>query len=336
MILEQLMEQYNNDREGQGLPPHEPWQVFDLIGGTSTGGIIAIMLGRLRMRIADCREAYESLAAEAFKPLNYAFRPVHRLRDKFNAAPEFDVHALEGAIRKVLAKYGAEGHPDGGLLKDTVLQACKVFVVCTNQRNTETELLRSYKNPKKAQSWYDECRILEACRATSAATTYFPAVQIQGDTYIDGGLLSNNPVQHVHAEAMDLWPAHEQFIISIGTGESPHTAFKGNLKVLAEDLARIATETHRTAETFRAHDGHRMSTAGLYYRFNVPGLGRIGLEEWAESPQVRALTRNYVNSSDAYEPRGRCVRRMMETSEGNTVLVSSILRSQLKSTEDFS
>jgi len=39
MILEQLLDQYNGIREEKhGLAPQEPWEVFDLIGGTSTGG----------------------------------------------------------------------------------------------------------------------------------------------------------------------------------------------------------------------------------------------------------------------------------------------------------
>lgn len=40
MILEQLLDQYNGMREDNGLQPQEPWQVFDLIGGTSTGGYV--------------------------------------------------------------------------------------------------------------------------------------------------------------------------------------------------------------------------------------------------------------------------------------------------------
>jgi len=38
-------------------------------------------------------------------------------------------------------------------------------------------------------SWYEECSIFQACRATSAASTFFPPTIIGGDSYIDGGLL---------------------------------------------------------------------------------------------------------------------------------------------------
>ena len=45
-----------------------PCEYFDLIGGTSTGGIIAILLGRLRLSISDALEAYDRVAAQAFTP----------------------------------------------------------------------------------------------------------------------------------------------------------------------------------------------------------------------------------------------------------------------------
>ncbi|KAM0321483.1 hypothetical protein ACHAQA_010097 [Verticillium albo-atrum] len=44
--------------------PPKPCDYFDLIGGTSTGGPIAVVLGRLRMSVDDCTTASASGALE--------------------------------------------------------------------------------------------------------------------------------------------------------------------------------------------------------------------------------------------------------------------------------
>jgi patatin-like phospholipase/acyl hydrolase len=49
----------------------EPWQGFDMIAGTSTGGLIAIMLGRLRMSVSECIEAYTNLPRSIFTPSHH-------------------------------------------------------------------------------------------------------------------------------------------------------------------------------------------------------------------------------------------------------------------------
>jgi patatin-like phospholipase/acyl hydrolase len=53
LILKFLMMRLKFEQEKrtrQKLPDYpEPWQYFDLICGTSTGGLLALMLGRLRM-----------------------------------------------------------------------------------------------------------------------------------------------------------------------------------------------------------------------------------------------------------------------------------------------
>lgn len=46
-LLHDLMERFNSLRNDQ--PPLKPCDVFDLIGGINTGGLIAIMLGCLEM-----------------------------------------------------------------------------------------------------------------------------------------------------------------------------------------------------------------------------------------------------------------------------------------------
>jgi patatin-like phospholipase/acyl hydrolase len=47
MILREIMEDIGQ-RNGVDEPP-KPCEYFDLVGGTGMGGLIAVMLGRLRM-----------------------------------------------------------------------------------------------------------------------------------------------------------------------------------------------------------------------------------------------------------------------------------------------
>ncbi|KAI8932165.1 hypothetical protein NX059_011048 [Plenodomus lindquistii] len=55
-----------NDASSDTNPLPFPCNYFDLIVGTSTGGLIAIMLGRLRMSITDCIHEYRTLGIAIF------------------------------------------------------------------------------------------------------------------------------------------------------------------------------------------------------------------------------------------------------------------------------
>jgi hypothetical protein len=70
IILQELM--YRTYVEIEGRPPRrdqipKPCDVFDLIVGTGTGGLIALMLGRLRMDLETCKELYVRLTRVVFE-----------------------------------------------------------------------------------------------------------------------------------------------------------------------------------------------------------------------------------------------------------------------------
>ena len=95
--------------------------------------IIAVMLGRLRMSIVDCRAAYETLSRQSFTPLHSKVNVVASAIGLWSADAAFDVKELEKSIRQVIKenlKHG-ESDPDFALLKeddaiDQCSKACKV------------------------------------------------------------------------------------------------------------------------------------------------------------------------------------------------------------------
>lgn len=70
ILLEELMHRSHVEIHGRAPRPHEipkPCDHFDLIAGTGTGGLIAIMLGRLRLDIETCKEVYIRMTKRVFE-----------------------------------------------------------------------------------------------------------------------------------------------------------------------------------------------------------------------------------------------------------------------------
>ena len=80
----------------QWLPCH----YFDYMAGTSTGGLISIMLGRLRMNIDDCIADYEKLGGEVFAHSRWFHlrSPFWFPREKYNH------RVLEQVVQDVVAR----------------------------------------------------------------------------------------------------------------------------------------------------------------------------------------------------------------------------------------
>ena len=101
----------------------EPWQEFDMIGGTSTGGLLAIMLGRLRMSLDDCEAAYLNLSREIFTPTRSTANVPGKVFDFLQANGKFDSRPLERSIATILR---GQGKSEDELLKETDQDSCKV------------------------------------------------------------------------------------------------------------------------------------------------------------------------------------------------------------------
>ena len=70
IILHELMHRAFVETNGRAPRREEipkPCEFFDLIAGTGTGGLIAIMLGRLRLDLETCMEVYVRMTRRVFE-----------------------------------------------------------------------------------------------------------------------------------------------------------------------------------------------------------------------------------------------------------------------------
>jgi patatin-like phospholipase/acyl hydrolase len=187
--------------------------LFDLIAGTSTGGILALGLtkpaegGRPQYCAADLVELYEAEGPRIFNRSTW-----HYLKALNNLADEkYDSSGIE----EVLHEYFGETR-----LSDAL----------TNLMVTSYDIERRapyfFKSYRAADSRERDTPMADAARATSAAPTYFAPhrINIPGRNdyraLVDGGVFANNPTMCAYAEAKGLFPnATDYLVISIGTGE---------------------------------------------------------------------------------------------------------------------
>jgi len=182
--------------------------MFDLMAGTSTGGIISLVLSRdggggvPKYRAQDLVDMYVNRGPEIFsRSFWHGVSSVAGFtEEKYSQCP----------LEKILKEY-FDDVPLGHALTKVLVSSYEI----------ET------RSPFFFKSWRDESKAVlmrDAARATSAAPTYFEPAQFQvaGQelALIDGGVFVNNPAMSAYSEARRLFPEETAFlIVSLGTGQ---------------------------------------------------------------------------------------------------------------------
>lgn len=159
-------------------------ECFDLICGTSTGGLIALGLAAGR-DAQDLVNLYYEKGNEIFPTSKWRFQ---RYIQK-NILHFFTQTFLFGKYsNKVLKKNLKEVFGD---LKLGELNN----LVCIPSYNLTSGMPRMFKYPHKEGGFFKdkEIPVLDAALATSAAPTYFPIHEYDDTLYVDGGVWANNP-----------------------------------------------------------------------------------------------------------------------------------------------
>ena len=182
-------------------------ELFDLMVGTSTGGMLALGLslknedGGPLFRARQLVKLYEEHGAEIFE--QSLWRKVRSVGGILEEA--YSHEALEAILDRY---FGAR-----------TLAECAVPTMVTSYdiQHRRTVFLKSW------HADHAELLCSEAARATSAAPTYFEPAQMswgkETRTLIDGGVFINSPSVSAYAEAQKLFPNEQIAMLSIGTGE---------------------------------------------------------------------------------------------------------------------
>jgi patatin-like phospholipase/acyl hydrolase len=200
--------------------------LFDLIAGTSTGGIIALGLTK------PAPDGTPQYTAEDGVALYVQEGPVIFSRSWYRKIPGWNLieeRYPSGPIDEVLLTY----------FGDTRLKEALTEVIITSYdiegRAPYFFKSRHAKDPDRPR---DDFFMRDAARATSAAPTYFEPAKITmpGEppyvALIDGGVYAINPAMCAYAEVRHVYPPEAPvLVVSLGTGENtdplPYDEVKG-------------------------------------------------------------------------------------------------------------
>ncbi|XP_054163549.1 85/88 kDa calcium-independent phospholipase A2-like [Oppia nitens] len=193
-------------------------EMFDWMSGTSTGGILALLLA-LGNSTDDCRRLYFRLKDKVFVGLMrpYASAPLEKFL-KQALGEDTRMGDIEKPRVMVTATIGDRFPPGLHLFRNYDSPA---NIYCNTDGHNVKEVIPSVPNPLDEHVW-------KVGRSSGAAPTYFRPC----DSYIDGGLIANNPTLDTLTEICSLNKALTavnresetldlDVVVSLGTGSIP-------------------------------------------------------------------------------------------------------------------
>lgn len=181
---------------------------FDMVAGTSTGGIIALALAH-GMTAREALNIYLDRGERIFPPAVGLSKMSRMLRWVFK--PKHDQAALKEELLRI---FGDK------VLDDAVT---RLVVPSFEGRHGEPFLYKTPHHPDYQKDRHK--KFAHVALHTTAAPTYYPGVEDDGYIMIDGGIWANNPVMNALIDALACFDvAREDVrILSLGTGESTFT-----------------------------------------------------------------------------------------------------------------
>jgi patatin-like phospholipase/acyl hydrolase len=246
---------------------------FDLIAGTSAGGIVALALGA-GLAPSEIATHFKTLVATVFPPARR--RWWHRPRQL--TSPIYDAEALRATLEGVLGETKLGDSAKRLVIPAWDVQAGTVHIFKTPHHR---RLKRDWRLP-----------MLDVALATSAAPVYFPAARVDDHRLIDGGVWANNPSVVSIAEAVSMLdvPLRAIRVLNVGTIDPvtnhPKRLDRGGLLNWAKPIAPLILDAgSRGGQGIAEH----LLGKGNYARFDASVPGELYSLDSADPEEVAGL-----------------------------------------------
>lgn len=204
-LLAEMEEHY---LEGGSIADH-----FDLITGTSTGGIIALALS-IGMPAREIANLYIERGNNIFPPYAPSWRGW--LSRKWDSARGMVYHRYDrAALMAMLDETFGER-----LLGASKSRLC---IPSCDGRHGDVYIFKTPHHPDYKRDQHEKMTTVAA--ATAAAPTFFQPLESGGYRFVDGGIWANNPIMVGLVDALACFDVdrHSVRILSLGCGDEPYT-----------------------------------------------------------------------------------------------------------------
>lgn len=245
---------------------------FDMITGTSTGGIIALGLAS-GIKSTDICRLYIERGCEIFPPIEDSGLGCLR-RDLQRVSRFFKFRYNRRALLKILRELLGNRK-----LGDSRTRLC---IPSFDGRHGEPYIFKTPHHPDYRSDRHEP--MVKVAAATSAAPTFYAPLEDGGYKFVDGGVWCNNPVMVALVDALACFDVRREDIgiLSVGCGIRPYTV--GNIKMRMGGL--LAWRDIMFA-AMRLQSHNVIGQAGLLVgrdqmvRIDTPASAhRIGLDDW--------------------------------------------------------
>jgi uncharacterized protein len=277
-------------------------EMFDLVAGTSTGGILALGLtkpgrdGKPQYSAERLIELYETEGGKIF------FIPVwHRLHSAGGLAEE--KYPSDG-IEEVSRQYFGDRR---------LAEALTEVLVAAYEIEGRIPWFFKRRHARDPDKKGYDFLMRDVARATSAAPTYFEPLQLTVDpdgnrAFIDGGVYANNPAMCAYVEARKIYPEENDFlVVSLGTGEltrsMPYEEVKGwGLALWAQPILNVVFDGVSDTVDYQLRE--ILASEGdvqRYYRFQtVLDIGKDDMDDASRTNiyTLKVKAREIITTND--------------------------------------